>query len=342
MNRLTGKKKEMNTKRLGKTDIYISELAFGAWAIGGWMWGGADARDAVRALETAIDNGMTTIDTASVYGFGLSEELTAKAIKGKRDKVQVLTKFGMEWKQKTGEYFFDTKDNSGNSISIYKYSSKEKVLNDCDDSLRRLGTDYIDLFQIHWPDSTTPLAETMEALGILVTKGKIRAGGVCNFSGDMMIESTHTFTIASNQVPYSMVRRDIEKDVVPGAIENNISILAYSPLQRGLLTGKIKPGHQFNEGDTRPTTPYYREPNLSNILAFLEKLKPFAKNHEATLSQLVLNWTIRQPGITCALAGARNPRQVLENIGAAGIILSDDEIDGINNYISELSIDINI
>ena len=332
----------MNKRNLGRTEIQISEIAFGAWAIGGWMWGGSDARDAVKAIETGIDNGMTTIDTASVYGFGLSEELVGKAIKGKRDKVQVLTKFGMEWSKKEGEYFFDTKDNSGNDIQIYKWSSKNKVISDCNKSLKRLKTDYIDLFQIHWPDATTPVSETMEALELLISGGKIRAGGVCNYSAGLMEEACNTFSLASNQVPYSMVRRDIEKDVVPYSIENNISILAYSPLQRGLLAGKIKPGHRFNEGDTRPSTPYYREPNLSNILSLLEKLKPIADEHNATLSQLVLNWTINQPGITCALAGARNPGQVLENIGASGFSLTDEEMSRINKYISEISIDTKI
>jgi aryl-alcohol dehydrogenase-like predicted oxidoreductase len=332
----------MEIRKLGRTNIDISEIAFGAWAIGGWMWGGADTHDAIKAIQTAIDNGMTTIDTASVYGFGLSEELVGKAVKGKREKVQILTKFGMEWNKKEGEFFFDSKDNSGNDISIYSHSSKKKVLSDCDDSLRRLNTDYIDLFQIHWPDPTTPVSETMEALEILITKGKIRSGGVCNYSAELMAEACTTFTLASNQVPYSMVRRDIEKDVVPNAIEKNIAILAYSPLQRGLLTGKIKPGHKFNEGDTRPATPYYKEPNLSNILRFLEKIRPIAEGHNATLSQLVLNWTIQQPGITCALAGARNPVQVLENIGASDFRLSSDEIININKYISEISIDIKI
>jgi len=332
----------MDKRKLGKTDIQISEIAFGAWAIGGWMWGGSDAKDAVKAIETGIDNGMTTIDTASVYGFGLSEELVGKAIKGKRNKVQLLTKFGMEWKKKEGEYFFDTKDNSGNDIQIYKWSSKDKVISDCNDSLKRLKTDYIDLFQIHWPDATTPVSETMEALEILIAKGKIRAGGVCNYSASLMEDACKTFSLASNQVPYSMVKRDIEKDVVPYSIENNISIFAYSPLQRGLLAGKIKPGHKFNEGDTRPSTPYYREPNLSNILGLLEKLKPIADEHNATLSQLVLNWTINQRGITCALAGARNPGQVLENIGASGFRLTDEEISRINRYISEISINTKI
>jgi aryl-alcohol dehydrogenase-like predicted oxidoreductase len=332
----------MRTLKLGQTNLEISEIAFGAWAIGGWMWGGSDVTDAVKAIQTAIDNGMTTIDTASVYGFGLSEELVGKAIKGKRDKVQILTKFGMEWNKKEGEFYFDSKDNSGKDISIYKHSSKKKVLSDCDDSLRRLGTDYIDLFQIHWPDSTTPVSETMEAFEILIEKGKIRAGGVCNYSAELLAEVCKIFRLASNQVPYSMVKRDIEKDVVPYCLEKKIGIFAYSPLQRGLLTGKIKPGHKFNEGDTRPATLYYKEPNLSNILNFLEKIRPIAEGYNATLSQLVLNWTIQQSGITCALAGARNPAQVLENIGASKFRLSADEIKKINQYISEISIDIKI
>jgi aryl-alcohol dehydrogenase-like predicted oxidoreductase len=328
----------MEKRKLGESDLEISEIAFGAWAIGGWMWGGADAKDAVKAIETAIENGMTTIDTASVYGFGLSEELVGKAIRGKREKTQVLTKFGMSWNKKEGEFYFSTKDNEGKGIDIYKFASKKKVFQDCDDSLRRLNTDYIDLFQIHWPDTTTPVAETMEALEILITKGKIRAAGVCNYSSGLLEEAGKTIRLASNQVPYSMVKRDIEKDVVPLCIKNKIGILAYSPMQRGLLTGKIKPGHKFNEGESRPDTPYFKEPNLSNILAFLEKLRPIAAGHNATLSQLVLNWTIHQPGITCALAGARNPVQVLENAGAVQFSLTTDEIKTINHYIAEIQI----
>jgi aryl-alcohol dehydrogenase-like predicted oxidoreductase len=332
----------MNLRKLGKTDIMISEIAFGAWAIGGWMWGGTDEKDAVKAIETAVDNGMTTIDTASVYGFGLSEELTGKAIKGKRDRVQILTKFGMEWKEKAGDYFFDSKDNNGKDIRIYRYASGEKVLKDCEDSLRRLGTDYIDLFQIHWPDNSTPVSETMEALLKLIKQGKVRAAGVCNYSAELMYEAGKTIELASNQVPYSMVRREIETDIIPLAIEKSISILAYSPLQRGLLSGKIKQGHNFNEGDTRPMSPYYKEPNLKRILEMLERIRPIADAHRATLSQLVLKWTILQKGITCALAGARNPAQALENLNASDLNLSGDEISFINKEIAAINIDLKL
>jgi aryl-alcohol dehydrogenase-like predicted oxidoreductase len=328
----------MEKRKLGNSDLEVSAIAFGAWAIGGWMWGGADSKDAVKAMETAIDNGMTTIDTASVYGFGLSEELVGKAIKGKREKVQVLTKFGMSWKGTTGEYFFDSKDNSGNTVKIYKHSSKEKVIEDCDSSLKRLKTDYIDLFQIHWPDATTPVSETMEALEILTGKGKIRAGGVCNYSAQLVREAATVFSLASNQVPYSMVNRKIEDEVLPLCIEKNIGVLAYSPMQRGLLTGKIKAGHKFNEGDTRPSTPYYKEPNLTNILTLVEKMRPVAENHNATIAQVVLNWTMNRPGITCVLAGARNPGQVIENKSAAGFKLLKEEIDLLDSIAADFTL----
>jgi aryl-alcohol dehydrogenase-like predicted oxidoreductase len=162
----------MEYRTLGKSEIKISKLAFGAWAIGGWLWGGADAKEAIKALQTAVDNGMTTIDTAAVYGFGLSEKLVGEAIKGKRSKVQILTKFGLIWDEKKGKYYMSTKNNSGQDVDIYSYASKEKVISDCDLSLKRLGTDYIDLFQIHWPDSITPVSETMEALEILIQQEK--------------------------------------------------------------------------------------------------------------------------------------------------------------------------
>jgi aryl-alcohol dehydrogenase-like predicted oxidoreductase len=332
----------MEYKTLGRSDIIVSELAFGAWAIGGWLWGGADSKDAIKAIETAVDNGMTTIDTAAVYGFGLSEELVGKAIKGKRDRVQILTKFGLTWAGKKGAFHFSSQDNNGKDISIYRYSPKDNVISDCDHSLMRLKTDYIDLYQIHWADPTTPVSETMEALDFLIKKGKIRAGAVCNYSLELMTEAEKTFALASNQVPYSMLNRSIEHEIVPYCISNNIGILAYSPLQRGLLAGKIKKGHKFNEGDTRPTTIYYKEPNFSRILQFTDDLNEIANEREVTLSQLVLNWTIQQPGITCTLAGARNSLQVLENVKAAGFRLTADEISRINDLLLNLRLETKI
>jgi len=324
---------------LPNSDVKITPLTFGAWAIGGWFWGGTNEKESLEALETAISIGMTTIDTAPVYGFGQSELFVGKAIKGKRDKVELLTKFGLRWDVPTRHmHFKDTEDNEGNKLSIYRLGTKKSVIKECEDCLKRLGTDYIDLFQQHWPDDMTPVEETMEALEILKTQGKIRAGGVSNYSAAQMAEADKTFHLSSNQVPYSMVLRDIENDLVPYSIENNKAIIVYSPLQRGILTGKITPDYTFGEGDHRSTTPYYQEPNLSEINQFLQKIKYIADEKSVTLAQLVINWTLNQPGITCVLVGARNKHQVVENIKAFEMKLNKEEFDFINRELNKLEL----
>ena len=211
-------------------------------------------------------------------------------------------------------------------------------MQECEDSLRRLKTDYIDLYQIHWPDNTTPIDETFEAVQQLIEQGKVRAAGVCNYNVDEVEEALKTIKLASNQVPYSMVNRDIEINVVPQAIEHNIGILAYSPLQRGLLTGKIKPGHKFNEGDTRDGNRFYTDENIDRTNRLLEKITQIAKNHDATLAQLVINWTIHQPGVACVLVGARNAEQVNDNAQCLSISLTVEEMNEITNAADEFSL----
>jgi aryl-alcohol dehydrogenase-like predicted oxidoreductase len=329
----------MEYRQLGTSPVKASVITFGAWAIGGWMWGGADRRDAIAAIKAAYDNGVTSIDTAPAYGQGLSEEIVAEAIQGiPRDRLQILTKFGLRWDVKQGEFFFKSKDNSGRDIDMYKLASKESVIKECEDCLRRLKTDYIDLFQIHWPDTTTPIAETMEALQQLQQQGKILAAGVCNYSTELMKEAGKFINLASDQVPYSMVLRDIEKELVPYSIENKKAIIAYSPLQRGLLTGKIKPGYRFNEGDTRENSRFYKPDNIERVNGFLDGLRPLAESKKATLAQLVLRWTVEQPGITIALAGARNAEQSAQNARAADIQLTKEEITFINQKIKQLEL----
>ncbi len=282
---------------------------------------------------------VTSIDTAPAYGQGLSEEIVGEAIKEiPRDKVQILTKFGLRWDMKKGEFHFKSKDNNGRDIEIYKYASKESVMKECEDSLKRLNTDYIDLYQMHWPDTTTPIAETMETLQRLLEQGKIKAAGVCNYSVAQMEEAEKTISLASNQVPYSMLLRDIEKEVIPYALQHKKAIIAYSPLQRGLLTGKIKPDHHFNEGDTREQSVFYTEENIRRVNLFLDRLKPLAEKKQATLSQLVIRWTIEQPGITVALVGARNATQAIENAKANDIKLSKEELAFINNELSKIEL----
>jgi aryl-alcohol dehydrogenase-like predicted oxidoreductase len=320
----------MELRRLGNSEVMVTPIAFGAWAIGGWMWGGAEESSSIKAIQTAFDAGITTIDTAPVYGFGYSEELVAKAMqKIPRDQFQILTKFGLNWESASGEFYFNSVDNNGKPIKIYKWSSKERVIKECEDSLRRLKTDYIDLYQIHWPDATTPISETFEAVQRLIEQGKVRSAGVCNYNTAQVDEALQTMQLASNQVPYSLIFRDIEKGVVPQAIEKGIGIIVYSPLQRGLLTGKIKPGHQFNEGDTREGNRFYTDENINRTNALLDEIRPIAETHNATLAQVILNWTMHRPGIACILAGARNEQQVADNAKALNLSLSQGELDKI-------------
>lgn len=317
----------MKLKQLGNSTVHVTPIAFGAWAIGGWMWGGAEETDAIRAIRASFDAGITTIDTAPVYGFGKSEELVGRAMEGiSRDKYQILTKYGLSWDTTEGEFHFESTDNSGKPVRIYKFARRSRVLKECEESLRRLKTDYIDLLQIHWPDSTTPIAETMDAVATLIEQGKVRAAGVCNYSVAQVEEALKTIGIVSNQVPYSLINRGIEKDVVPQALNKGMSIIPYSPLQRGLLTGKIKPDHNFNAGDTRKGNKFYTTKNIEQANSLLEEIRPIADAHGATLSQLIINWTTRQPAMDCVLVGARDEKQVMDNIKALSFTLTDGEL----------------
>jgi aryl-alcohol dehydrogenase-like predicted oxidoreductase len=330
----------MEYRNLSNSDVKISTISFGAWAIGGWMWGGADEKDAINAIETAIDLGMTSIDTAPVYGFGKSEKLVGQVIHNKRDKVQILTKFGLRWDTKEGEFYFNSINEKGEDVSIHRFAGPESIIKECEASLQRLQTEFIDLYQIHWNDPTTPIEDSMEAVGVLMEQGKIRAAGVSNYSAEQMKQADSIINISTNQVPYSMVLRNIEQSLVPYCLENNKGILAYSPLQRGILTGKITPDYKFNEGDHRPHTPYFKEPNISRINNFLTKIKPIAEDNNITIAQLVIYWTIQQPSITSALVGARNPVQVKENIKAGEIKLDQEELLTINALLDDLDLDI--
>ena len=321
-------------RNLSNSDLNVSTITFGAWAAGGWMWGKTDRNDAIEAIRASYDLGVTSIDTAPIYGQGESEEIVGDAIKGiSRDKIQILTKFGMRWDLNKGDFGFKSKNNEGVEIDIYKYAGKESIIKECEDSLRRLGTDYIDLYQIHWPESTTPIAETMEAVATLIKQGKVRYAGVCNYNSDQMAEAEKTIGLVSNQIPFSMVNRAMEEKTVPYCIAHNKSVLAYSPLERGLLTGKITAGYKFQEGDHRATNKYFSEESIAKTNAFLEKLKPLAAEKKATLSQLVIRWTVERPGITIALVGARNTKQAIENAKAIDVQLNSEEIKFIDSNL---------
>ena len=333
------KNRKMEYRKLGATSLKLSAITFGAWAIGGWMWGGNEKKDSIKAIQAGIDSGITSIDTAPAYGQGYSEELVGEAITGTpRDKIQLLTKYGLRWDLKKGEFFFNSKDNDGHPVDMYRYAGKESIIEECEASLRRMKTDYIDLYQIHWSDPTTPIEETMEAILQLQQQGKIREAGVCNYTIAQMKTAEKIIPLASNQVPFSMVQQDIRTELVPYCIENNKAIIAYSPMQRGLLTGKIKPGYHFNEGDSRADNKYFTEENINRTNAFLNKLQPMAEEKEATLAQLVLRWTLEQPEITIALAGARNAEQAVQNAAAARVKLSQDDLIFIEGELSQLQL----
>lgn len=324
----------MEYRKLGDSDLALSAITFGAWAAGGWMWGSTDRNDAIEAIKASYDVGVTSIDTAPIYGQGASEEIVGEAIKGiARDKVQILTKFGMRWDLAKGNLAMHSKNNAGQDIDIYKFAGRESIIYECEQSLRRLGTDYIDLYQIHWPDTTTAISETFEAVSRLIEQGKVRYAGVCNYNVEQMVEAEETVKLVSNQVPFSMVNREIEDELVPYCVVNNKSILAYSPLQRGLLTGKITTNYSFQKGDHRANQSYFQPEFITRTNDLLAKIKPIAGHHHATLGQLVLRWTLERAGITIALVGARNAVQAVQNAHAIAIDLSQEEIDTINEYV---------
>lgn len=329
----------MEYRKLGDSDLEVSVITFGSWATGGWMWGGTERKEAVNAIRASYDLGVSSIDTAPIYGQGLSEEIVGEAIKElPRNKVQILTKYGLRWDVAQGDFYFKSKNNQGQEIDIYKYSDKQSVIEECERSLKLLGTDYIDLYQIHWPDSTTPIEETMEAVATLIQQGKVRYAGVCNYTDEQVKIASSVVDIVSNQVPYSMVNRKIEEVVLPYCLANKKSILAYSPLERGLLTGKIKPGYQFAEGDHRAGHRFFSEENIKRVNVFLDKISSIANEKGASLGQLVLRWTVEKPGITIALVGARNAEQAIQNAKAMQFTISSDEIAFINQALGELEL----
>lgn len=324
----------MEYRYIGDSEINASVITFGAWAAGGWMWGSTDRKDAIEAIVAAYEVGVTTIDTAPIYGQGTSEEIVGEALKDiPRDKTQILTKFGMRWDLAEGDFAFHSKMNNGEDIEIYKFAGKDSIIYECEQSLKRLGTDYIDLYQIHWPDSTTPLDETFEAVAQLIEQGKIRYAGVCNYNAQLMAEAEKTLPLVSNQIPFSMVNRAVEEETIPYCIKHNKAVLAYSPLERGLLTGKIHVGHQFQEGDHRAKHPHFQPDFIEKTDILLERIKPLADDKGVTLAQLVLRWTVERPGITIALAGARNAHQSVQNAKAMEINLTQVELDFMNAVV---------
>jgi len=313
--------KSLVTREIGSSGIKATAVGLGTWAMGGWMWGGTDEALSVKAIHASIDEGISLIDTAPAYGMGKSEELVGQALQGRRDKVILSTKCGLVWHTQQGNHFFDQAGKP-----VHRYLGKDSIIHEVEESLKRLRTDYIDHYITHWQDPTTPVAETLDALNTLKDQGKIRSIGISNVSVDDLNAYLAAGGVDAIQECYSMLDRGVEQKLVPLCQQNNVSILSYSSLALGLLSGKIGPERQFNGDDLRKDDPRFSQANRKKISSLFDDIRSIADAHSATIAQLVIAWTIQQPGITFALCGARNPEQAIENAKAATIILSSDEV----------------
>ncbi|MFB3786850.1 MAG: aldo/keto reductase [bacterium] len=319
----------MKTRPLGASGIEATVIGLGTWAIGGWMWGGTEEKASIAAIQAGIDHGITLIDTAPAYGLGYAEEIVGKAIAGRRDQVIVATKCGLAWHTAKGTHFFNE-----NGKPVHRYLGAESVRYETEQSLKRLKIDCIDLMQTHWQDHTTPIAETMSALMDLKREGKIRAIGVSNATVAQMEEYRQAGQLDTDQEKYSMLDRQLEKEILPYCLKHNIAMLAYSPLALGALSGKIGPDRKFSGDDQRISDPRFSVENRKKIMALLNEFKPFAAKYGLTIAQLVIAWTIAQPGLTHALAGARNPEQAIENAKAGEVTLAAEDIQAINQILA--------
>lgn len=320
----------MQYRPLGQSGIQASVVALGAWAIGGWLWGGTDEAKSIKAIHTALGQGMNFIDTAPAYGLGLSEMIVGKAVAGRRDKVVIATKCGLVWHAQKGQHYFDQAGKP-----VYRYLGPESIRYEVEHSLKRLNTDYIDLYQTHWQDATTPIEETMITLLDLKKEGKIRAIGVSNCTVEQVEAYRRVDPLDSGQEKYSLLDRGLEKDYLPYAQRTNLAVLAYSPLANGLLTGKIGPERQFPADDLRSSNPRFSAESRRKVQAALDLIRPIAERKGLTLAQLVIAWTIAQPGVTHALVGARDEKQAIENAGAGAVTLQTEEVTAIRQVADD-------
>jgi aryl-alcohol dehydrogenase-like predicted oxidoreductase len=296
----------MQLRRLGKSDLKISPILMGTWQAGKDMWAGIDDAQTTDAIRAAFEAGITTFDTAEAYGNGHSERVLGAAVSGFRDRAILATKV------------------------FANHLGAKQVAGACHRSLKNLKTDVIDLYQIHWPAGSfgtraVPIEETMEALNKLKDEGKIRAIGVSNFSRRQLKEASQYGRIDSLQPPYSLFWRHVENDAMPYCGENDITILAYSPMAQGLLTGKFTKEHTFQEGDHRARNRLFKPENFQRVHQALDRLRPLAEEKRVSLGQLALAWVISHAG-ACAIAGARNTDQAVQNAGAATVSLSNEEL----------------
>jgi len=327
----------MQYRTLGKSTISASAIALGTWAIGGgpW-WGDSDDNESIKAIQTAIDAGVTLIDTAPAYGWGHSEEIVGKAIKGQRDKVILSTKCGLWWKDDRGTSFFEMGDKH-----VRRCLLPATILEEVEISLKRLGTDYIDLYHTHWqsmePDKY-PIDDTMQCLMKLKEEGKIRAIAASNVDLDHIKQYQAAGILDAIQPKFSMLDREIEKEILPYCFANGISALAYSPLEQGLLTGKIGMNQTFPEGAYRNNISWYLPTNREKVLNMLEGWSDLLAKYNCSLAQLVIAWTMAQEGVTFVLCGARKEAHVADNVGASELEIEAADLSRIRQDVEALGV----
>jgi aryl-alcohol dehydrogenase-like predicted oxidoreductase len=304
------------------TEMNVSRIAQGTWAIGGWMWGGTDERESIRTIHAALDKGINLIDTAPVYGFGVSEEIVGKAIeeRGHRENVFIATKVGLEW----------------HDGSVTRNSSPARIRKEVQDSLRRLRTDYIDIYQVHWPDLAVPIEDTATTMHALFKEGLIRAIGVSNYSPEQMRRFMSVSELHTVQPPYNLFERQIERDVLPFVRENNLSAFAYGPLCRGLLTGTMRRDTKFTGDDLRLSDPKFQPPRFAQYLSAVQQLDDLAQQRYAkNVMDIAVRWVLDQPGITAALWGARHPEELEAVAGALDWKLDADALAAIDQILRQ-------
>ena len=307
------------------TKVRASRVALGTWAMGGWMWGGTDERQSVATIQAALDQGVSLIDTAPVYGFGVAEEIVGKAIQESngRSRAIISTKAGVEWHNGT----------------VYRNATRARIMQEIDDSLRRLRTDRIDIYHVHWPDPLVPIEETAEAMYALYQQGKIGAIGVSNFSVAQMERFRKVAPLHVLQPPYNLFERDIEREILPYCRTHNIVTLGYGALCRGLLSGRMQADTTFADDDLRRLDPKFQPPRYAQYRAAVQRLDQLAHDRfDRRVIQLAVRWMLDQ-GISVALWGARRPDQLQAVLGVAGWTLDAEMRARIDRILSETIID---
>lgn len=312
----------MNTRQLGKNGPLLTGIGFGAWAVGGawdFGWGKTDDNESIRAIRRGVELGINWIDTAAVYGLGHSETIVGEAIRGIRDRVFVATKCGQVWDEQK---------------RVRNYAGAASVRKELEASLRRLGTDHVDLYQIHWPDRSTPVEETWGEMIRLRDEGKTRCIGVCNFGVDLLSRCQAIGPVQSLQPIYNLLERDIEREILPYCASHGIGIVAYSPMQSGLLSGSFDRSRLAADDWRLVHSEKFREPRFSRDLHLVEKLRPIAARNGMTVGQLAVAWVLANGAVTAAIVGARTAVQVEQNVIGAEKGIADADMNEIRHMLS--------